>query len=251
MHKSRLRWVICLSGILVSTGASWIRGQGDVSLHWPRSQRQAPGVELTLEEVARKPGTRGTQIVYRIKSSGFPRDKTYRLQTSSFASPNTATWVTAIEASDTGSLAVGRVKDQPIDLSKFTLAIENYNRGEFFMIEAVSEDGALYARDRVHPFPIEARDGNCHLWAELTSEDKRNFAITGIGFGPDTDVRISFSEDGTPQSQQGIERVGADGVFTTSAGHRSRGGSATFAAAGDSCAVTLRYDFGRQAKGPL
>jgi hypothetical protein len=251
MHRSRLRWVICLSGILVSTGANWLRGQGEESLHWPRSQKQAPGVELTLEEVTRQPGTRGTQIVYRIRSSGFPRDKTYRLQTSSFSSASLATRVTAIEASDTGSLAVGRVNDQPVDLSKFTLAIENYNRGEFFMIEAVSEDGAVYARDRVHPFPIEARDGDCHLWAELGSADKRNFAITGIGFGPDTEVRITFSEEGVTQSQHGVQRAGPDGVFTTSAGHRSRGGAATFVAAGDSCQVTLRYDFGRQAKGPL
>jgi hypothetical protein len=159
--------------------------------------------------------------------------------------------VAAIEASDTGALAVGRVNDQPVDLSKFTFAIENYNRGEFFMIEAVSEDGAVYARDRVHPFPIEGRDGGCHLWAELASADKRNFAITGSGFGPDTDVRINFSEEGAPQSQQGSQRVGPDGVFTTSAGHRSRGGAAAFVAAGDSCQVTLRYDFGRQAKGPL
>ena len=251
MHKSRLRLVICLSGILVSTGPNWVRGQGEVSLHWPRSPKQAPGVELTLEEVARKPGTRGTQIVYQIKSSGFPRDKTYRLQTSSLSSPKAAEWVTAIEASGTGALAVGRVKDQPIDVSKFTLAIENYNRGEFFMIEAVSEDGALYARDRVHPFPIESRDGDCHVWAELVTEDKRNFAITGIGFGPDTDVRISSFEEGAKHSQQATQRVDSDGAFTAGAVHRGRGGAATFVAAGDSCKVTLQYEFGRQAKGPL
>jgi hypothetical protein len=131
MYKSRLRRVICLSGILVSTGPHWVRGQGEVSLHWPRSQKQPPGVELTLEEVARKP------------------------------------------------------------------------------------------------------------------------AITGIGFGPDTDVRPSSSGEGARQSQQVIQRVGSDGVFTAGAVHRGRRGAATFVAAGDSRKVTLQYDFGRQAKGPL
>jgi len=167
---------ISLCGILAGTAVP-VNGQGGLTLHWPRSQKQTPGVELTLEEVKRSTGRRGTQIAYRIVSNGFPRDKTYKLQTSSLSSPKPTTWVTSIEVSETGALTAGRLNNQPMELSKFTLTIDDYNKGEFFMIEVVSEDGTVYARDRVHPFSIEARDGECRVLAELVTKDKKSFVI--------------------------------------------------------------------------
>src|SRR6476661_5711443 len=148
MSKSPLRLFISLCGILAGT-ADHVLGQEALTLHWPRSQKQTSGVELTLEEVQRSPSRRGTQIAYRIVSKGFPRDKTYKLQISSSSSPTPATWVTSIEVSDIGSLTVGRVQNQPVEPSKLTIRIEDYNQGEFFMIEVVSEDGTVYARERV------------------------------------------------------------------------------------------------------
>jgi hypothetical protein len=62
------------------------------------------------------------------------------------------------------------------------------------MVEVVSEDGALYTRDRVFPFPIEARNGECRLLAELVTKD-RNFAITGIGFAQAPILGGTSSED--------------------------------------------------------
>ena len=250
MSKSALRLFISLSGILAGT-ADPLLGQDGLTLHWPRSQKQTPGVELKLEEVLRSPGRRGTQIAYRIVSNGFPQDKSYKLQTSSLSSPKPATLVTSIEVSETGSLTVGHVQNQPMDLSKFTLTIDDYNKGEFLMIEVVSEDGTVYSRDRVHPFPIEARNGECRVFAELVTKDRKNFGITGTGFGPSTDVRINSSEDDGKDTKSSSQRVGSDGSFVSALAHRRAGGVGTFVAAGATCEVTLRYEFGRQAKGPL
>ena len=138
-----------------------------------------------------------------------------------------------------------------MDLSKFTVMIDNYNKGEFFMIEVVSEDGSVYARDRVHPFPIEARDGDCRVFAELVTKDRKNLGITGIGFGSSTDIRTTSSEDDGSDTKNSTERVSSDGSFLLVVTHRRHGGVGTFVATGATCEVTLRYEFGRQAKGPL
>jgi len=250
MSKSPLRLFIPLCGILGGT-ADHVLGQEALTLHWPRSQKQTSGVELTLEEMQRSPSRRGTQIAYRIVSKGFPRDKTYKLQISSSSSPTPATWVTSIQVSDTGSLTVGRVQNQPVEPSKLTIKIEDYNKGEFFMIEVVSEDGTVYARERVHPFPIEARDGECRVFAELVTKDRKSFGITGIGFGPSTDIRINSSEDDGRDTNSSTQHVSSDGSFESAVAHRRAGGVGTFVAAGATCEVTLQYEFGRKAKGPL
>lgn len=252
MSKSALRLSILLCGVLAGS-ADPVLAQDGPSAHWPRSPKQTPDVELMLEEVQRSPGRRGTQVAYRIVSKGFPRDKTYKLQMSSLSEPKPAALVTRIEVSETGSLTVGRVgnQNQPLEVSKFTITIDNYNKGEFLMIEVVSEDGVIYARDRVFPFPIEARDGECRVLAELVSKDRKSFGMTGTGFGPSADVRISSFEDDGKDPKNGTQRVSSDGSFVSAVAHRRAGGVGTFVAAGAMCEVTLRYGFGRQAKGPL
>jgi hypothetical protein len=102
-----------------------------------------------------------------------------------------------------------------------------------------------------YTFPIEARDGECRVLAELVTKDRKDFGITGIGFGPSTDVRIISSEDDGKDPKSATQRVSSDGSFVSAAAHRRAGGVGAFVAAGAMCEVTLRYEFGRQAKGPL
>jgi hypothetical protein len=52
------------------------------------------------------------------------------------------------------------------------------------MIEVISEDGTVYASDRVYPFPIESSDRDCHVWAELISKNRKSFGIMGLGSCP-------------------------------------------------------------------
>ncbi len=138
-----------------------------------------------------------------------------------------------------------------VKFANFNYAIEDFNKGEAFRVEMVGEEGSVYAADEVFPFPIEARDGKCHLWAALLTEDRKTFGILGEGFGPDTEVRTASYEDDGKDLKEGIAKVGPNDVFGAGVWHTKRGGRGTFSATGPSCQVTLKYDFGRQAKGPL
>jgi hypothetical protein len=221
------------------------------TLHAPRNPKQTHGTDIRLDEVKREKGRRGTKVTYRIKTSGFPRDKTFEMRISSSAEPGPITWLTGVHADDSGSLAsaVGPA-GSPVDVSKLTSQIEDYNKGEFLMLEIVNDDGSVYAADRIYPFPVEAKEGSCHLWAELLSKDRKHFAIFGSGFGPNTDVKTTTSEDGGTDLKEVTTRVGPNDVLVADVRHRKGGGRAAFAATGQHCQVTLQYEFGRQAKGP-
>jgi hypothetical protein len=76
------------------------------------------------------------------------------------------------------------------------------------------------------------------------------FAILGLGFGPNSEVRTASSEDGGKDLKEGPAQVGPNDLFGAGVEHRKSGGIGTFVAVGQSCQVTLQYQFGRQAKGP-
>ena len=48
------------------------------TLHFPRNAKQTPGTVITLDEMKREKGRRGTRTTYRVSTSGFAPDKTYR-----------------------------------------------------------------------------------------------------------------------------------------------------------------------------
>ena len=199
----------------------------------------------------REKGRRGTRTTYRVSTSGFAPDKTYKMLFSSLAIPKPSVMLSGILVDETGSLVSGKTSSgQTVQLSKFTWTIEDYNKGEYLRVEIVSEDGSVYAVDELFPFPIEARDGPCHLWAAMVTKDRKAFAIIGRGFGPNSEVRTASSEDGGKDLKEGPALVGSNDLFGAGVEHRNRGGIGTFVAVGQSCQVTLQYQFGRQAKGP-
>jgi hypothetical protein len=228
-------------------------GESVATLHFPKNPKQTVGVNMSLDEVSRTKGGRyGTKVEYQVTSSGFPSGKTYQLKVSSLSISKPATFLTAVRADDSGALVTGVIgkSGTSAKVPNVMLTVEDYNKGEFYMAEVVSDDGSVYAVDRVHPFPIEANDRSCHVWAELLKKDRKQFLILGSGFGADTDVRTVSSEgDGTDLIDR-TERVGAGDLFVVQVVHRKSGGTGTFVATGQQCKVTLQYDFGRQAKGP-
>lgn len=127
--------------------------------------------------------------------------------------------------------------------------LEDYNRGEPYGIEVVADDESLYSADTVFPFPIESYDGSCQAWAVLISKDRRNFAIQGSGFQPG-DVLRFYSTDGH-DPREWTDTVDETGNFLSAIDHGGRGGTALFSVTAPSYKVTLSYDFGRNAKGPL
>ena len=231
---SASHWVlpVAMIAIIACTESAAFAGQVSdpvvSTLHSLRNAKQTPGTVVTLEEVKREPGRHGTRVTYRTATSGFPRGKTLRLQVSSLATPKPQTIISGIQADESGALT-GKTGDGPtVALSKFDLTIDEYNNGEPFKIELISDDGSIYAADEVFPFPIEARKGTCHLWATMLNKDRNTFGILGEGFGPDTEVRTASSEDGGKDLKEGMVKVGPNDVFAAGVSHTKRGGRGTF-----------------------
>jgi hypothetical protein len=216
----------------------------DVSWHAPRSTRQPPGVTLVLDEVRREKGRKSTIIVYRVQTSGFPQDKTYEVLLSSLVTK----WERQILFSGLRADASGTLIYAP-DIKTITMKLEDYNRGESYRIEVVAEDESLYSSDTVFPFPIESQDGSCQVWAVLVSKDRRNFAMQGSGFHPSDVVRF-YSTDGH-DPREWTDTVDETGSFLSAINHGRKEGTAQFSVTAPGCKVTLSYDFGRKAKGPL
>jgi hypothetical protein len=219
----------------ISTGAT--QDTARATFHAPKTAKQTLGVALTLTELSRQPGRRGTRVIYRVTTAGFPDNKTYRLETSSLSDPVPTVWLRNIRA-ESGTLAAGEGADKAsVDLSKLNLTIEEYNEGEFFMVEVTSDDGAVYAADRVYPFPIVASDGDCLVWAELLNKNRKSFGIMGNGFVPGSPLETISWEDNRSDHKNSLEQAGPDGRFTIQVTHRRSGGRAAFSATGKHCSV--------------
>jgi hypothetical protein len=130
----------------------------------------------------------------------------------------------------------------------FRIQISDYNKGESFRIEVVSEDESIYAADTVFPFPLVARDGQCQVWAELVTENRKNYALWGSGFLPGETVHITSTDGYDPRAW--TETLNHRGMFMAAVAQGRSDGTAVFSVPGQRCKVSLTYDFGRRAKGP-
>ena len=83
----------------------------------------------------------------------------------------------------------------------------------------------------------------------MVTKDRKAFVIVGRGFGPNSEVPTASSEDGG-KDLENLAQVGPNDRFVAAVVHGKSGGIGTFVAVGQSCQVTLQYQFGRQAKGP-
>jgi hypothetical protein len=209
------------------------------------------GVEFAFEELERKTVPGNSSVVYKFRFSGFPRDKTYALW---------AKWLDGktvrfgeFQVDDTGDL-VGTVANdsRPIRMSKYTVHFSRMYKGEPIIHALVSTDSAqtIKAFARTVPFPIRATgNGQCSLEAELLLPRGRPFAVMGHGFKPNE--KIGTVSRSWPEVVKGNVEVEADGRFGSLVdpgviGHT--GGAASFTAVGESCEVTLQYEWGTAMK---
>ncbi len=218
----------------------------------------APGARLELKEAQRRQGKRGTAITYHVESSGFPTGKTYSLWMMQSGDHKTSPVLTGYSANVTGAL-VCPGQSQPGDppapgshcfpLERASLDVDNYHNGEPVDFAIISTDGTVRAYARAYPFPIQAQDGKCTLNAELENTKFNSFVIRGAGFEPGENVATSSSLGSDPTA--GTQQASSRGEFAAEIqvglpGKNS--GSATFAATGKSCHLTVTYEWGKAAK---
>ena len=135
----------------------------------------------------------------------------------------------------------------PNPIEKLTVSIEDYNEGEAMLVEAVADDGSIYAVDKVYPFPLVATDGPCQVWAELVDESRKQFLISGWGFEAGEQVNVSSTDGHDPK--EFMQPVEESGGFLSVVLHGRSGGTAVFSADGAHCQPTLTYPFGNKSKG--
>jgi hypothetical protein len=124
---------------------------------------------------------------------------------------------------------------------------EDDDRGESLQIEVVADDGSVYAVDKVFPFPIEAKDGPCHVYAEVANATRDGYFLWLDGFQPGEDVQIRSAD--SCDVQEGTRMIGPDGRSMVGVLHCGPAGMAVFSVSAQHCKVVLAYGYRPQADG--
>jgi hypothetical protein len=230
--RSRTRCALAIATAALVGIASLRSGSADEPPKWADRKSATPGVQLTLQEATRKHTPGGTEVTYRVMASGLPDDKTYQL------------WSANDEISSF-KLIDGNLDSDTLR-GRIDYTIHGYLKGEPLAIIVTSTDRTVQAFADVYPFPIEGKDGSCRLWVELISHRGTAFAVHGEGFAADEDVTTSSRSDG--EDIRKAEKAHSDGTLSVNivapAVVGKQSGTATFIAAGKSCAPTVNYEWG-------
>jgi hypothetical protein len=229
------RWIRCfsmgVSAALVAM-ASTLPGSAQEQPKWD-PKNATPGVQLNLKEVGREKVGGVTQVTYLVTASGLQDEKTYELW---LRRPGDVLRITT----DSGDFNADAFK------RGINVHVSEYIRGAPLRFVVTSADQAMRAFVEIYPFPIEARDGSCHLWVEIISPQGTVFAIYGDGFGGDEEVTAISRSGGEIIGR--AQKVSSDGTLpvniVTPAVVGKQSGTAAFSVAGKSCAPTVNYEWG-------
>ena len=214
---------------------------------WER-QKATPGVVLTLQELRR--WTRGSKqgADYRLVVSGLPKDKVFKLWVRNLGREPEFAFFTVYVDSGGDVVFEGpneRVKQVSVSLSDFA-------KGEPIEYALISTDQTIRAfTPLVVLFPIEAKDGQCHLSVQLGSRRGDLFLVIGQGFEPEGEVTTESRSNGEVLKQKTL--LSRDGKFATivaPAVQGKRSGKASFTASGKGCSPTVDYEWGPPALEP-
>jgi hypothetical protein len=121
-----------------------------------------------------------------------------------------------------------------------------YARGAAWQVALVSVDRTLKAFAGVIPHPIIGRDGSCTVQLELVSYRGDHFVATGSGFASGDEVITESRYSGRVVEKR--QRISSEGllpldVISHEAIDPDRG--ARYTVKGRSCAVVVKYNWGK------
>lgn len=256
--------------------ATELQDPADVTLTLPLEKRgpmrsTTPGVVFELREVERGKaffGSMGaTTVVYRLEAAGFPAGKTYSFFVWNWEKGEWRQLRTGFSADDQGHPVCLQgppaeaepatkaswcdpSKKEKLDGGRFSLTL--FIPGQAFELALRSTDGEVNAFASAVLFPLEARDGSCHVWLQVLGPSLAAFRAEGEGFVPGETLavtsrigkaehrfEIQITEEGTFDNQY----LALDGPVRKN----KKGGSASFRVVGQACTVTVNYDWGAKA----
>ncbi|MBV8143696.1 MAG: hypothetical protein JO184_01725 [Gammaproteobacteria bacterium] len=207
-----------------------------------------PGTQLQLIEAERRPAKSGdpvpatalgcTMLTYFIVGSGFPPsvDLAVRTKWGYEKEP----FVSQLHAR---SDSAGRVGADP----KIVMPVGCFPKGLSWDIGLVSADGSARGLAEVVPFPIEGRDGPCHVAVTLFNVEL--FTAAGDGFPPKSPVEVTLQSDdeSLPSRQVQTSDSGETGYMIIAPATKKGGHHASVTMKGDSCKVRVEYLWGQPA----
>jgi hypothetical protein len=245
--------ILC-GAALVGTAMS-LPGNAQQPPKWADRENATPGVQLSLQETTREPYNGATRVIYRLALAGAPEDRTYQVF---FVLPGetTAYWMGWRPNTDPAGVILCHQKSiecpalPAAEINKKTFGVYRYPKGKAVRVMVASVDQSIKAFAEAFPFPLEARDGSCHLWAELIPDSQgRRFAFHGDGFPPGAKVVMSSRSGGEIQNRT-INASNSGSLPPTiispaAAGQTS--GLASLTAIGPACLPAVTYQWGSPA----
>ncbi len=222
---------------------------------------------MSLEEAERKKsaekGFEGiTQIDYRFVASGFPPNKVYTVWARPQGRGKPIALETGYVASETGEMVCSEkpmesartvnkkvLRCKPgMKLKDLPFTFIGFSRDDVFEGAVISTDETVKAFAATTPFPIEARNGPCHVWVQRIDDQGLAFAVQGEGFEAGEEVASTSRSNGEVLSgKQKVEDNGALGTILLPGVKGKRSGAVTYALQGKSCQVTVEFDWGQKA----
>ena len=223
----------------------------EATVQWQNSSTPPASASVQLLKKGLVKGK--TMFDYRVKVTGAPQDKLYRLMVWPVTAPNPITMMDGLKISGDGTVAC------PADSTKSCAQRFKGNElhltyvpapGEIYRQALISEDRAARVFFSVVPEPIVGQDKKCSLEVLRLSPGFELVAILGRGFQPSEAIKFHTQSYGEAHDAD----VSADskGEFHASltpfvAGH-AFGGTAV-SASGAGCAPHVSFNWGTKPAG--
>lgn len=203
-----------------------------------------PGIELIVQELQRRAAPQaGPAITYRFRISGLTKaakDKRFWLVFRDLQTKKPLVAHRNLSIDESGRL----VKRDGTDAE---LGVGQYLDGEPFELAVISTDEEITAFAKVIPFPIDAREGRCHLSGELVTPDGYIFVMSSEGFEPEENLRLVSSSNGDRLEHE--TKAFPDGTYREFFRPRVEGkdgGSCTYEVIAKSCRLRVEFRWGRR-----
>lgn len=209
---------------------------------WWRLAQATPSAALLVHETNRVQMEGKTAVRIGFEMRGVPPDKRYEFWTSSADGLTVKIWDLA--ADPTGRLAWLR-KDGSFgpQFNDLRMTLPGFVRGERMEFALVSTDRTIRTFAKFIPFPIEARQGRCHISLELLTPT--TFLLHGEGFEPGEEVvGISRSDGEVIEDKLTASVDGTIGPGAILPAAISRLYKANITVRARSCSVSLDYAWG-------
>lgn len=222
----------------------------------PEWASQGPKLVLVEDERKMIAESGRSRLSYRVDSSGFPRDKKFRV------------WVKRMDDDPVMIACLGEyhvdekgrlVSNVGGRLDRCRFYAGNYLNGQAFEVAAIATGQDVSAFAEAFPFPIEAESeyekpggsgtGKCRLWLEMTSVTANAFRLYGKGYEANEELDVATQAKGGPIDWKTM-KASWDGSFETDVKPvlpGSAGGDAIVTVNGKNCRLYLVHAWGTKA----